>query len=303
MEASEKKRKRTVISERGFSGAIGGSLTRAMCQPFDVLKIRFQVQIEPISKANSSAVYRGIFQGLQHIVKSEGWTALWKGHVAAQALSATFGFVQFGLFEGITTYAFEKSPALNSVQSGVNFSAGFGSGCLATIISFPFDTIRTRLIVQGEPKIYKGVIDVVSKMWANEGALSLYHGLSPTLIQMGPYIGCQFAMYKFLVEIYDQAMEEKSAGLKSLTCGAVAGAFAKTLVYPLDLGKKRMQLQGFCDRHQYKGLFDCLATTVRNEGLAALLKGLSPSLLKAVFSSALQFYFYEITLEFLTRSR
>jgi hypothetical protein len=31
--------------------------------------------------------------------------------------------------------------------------------------------------------------------------------------------------------------------------------------------------------------------------------GLSPSLLKAVFSSALQFYFYEITLEFLTRSR
>lgn len=143
--------------------------------------------------------------------------------------------------------------------------------------------------------MYKGVIDVVSKMWAKEGALSLYHGLSPTLIQMGPYIGCQFAMYKFLVEMYDQAIEGKGAGLKSLTCGAVAGAFAKTLVYPLDLGKKRMQLQGFCNRHQYKGylvikisefvleifkfclsvyrLFDCLATTVRNEGLAALLKG------------------------------
>ena len=86
-------------------------------------------------------------------MKAEGWTALWKGHVAAQALSATFGFVQFGLFEGITAYAFEKYPALNSVQSGVNFSAGLGSGCIATIISFPFDTIRTRLIVQGEPKV------------------------------------------------------------------------------------------------------------------------------------------------------
>ena len=91
-------------------------------------------------------------------------------------------------------------------------------------------------------------------MWAKEGALSLYHGLSPTLIQIGPYTGCQFAMYKFLVELYDQAIEErKSAGLKSLACGAVAGALAKTIVYPLDLGKKRMQLTGFCNRHQYKG--------------------------------------------------
>ncbi|XP_057375395.1 mitochondrial thiamine pyrophosphate carrier-like [Daphnia carinata] len=302
MEDVVKKRTCTVLSERGLAGAVGGCATRFLCQPFDVLKIRFQVQIEPISKSSGSAVYRGIIQGLQHIVKGEGWTALWKGHVAAQALSATFGFVQFGLFEAITTYAFEQSPSLKSVQSGVNFSAGLGAGCLATIISFPFDTIRTRLIVQGEPKIYKGVMDVVSKMWAKEGALSLYHGLSPTLIQIGPYTGCQFAIYKFLIEMYEEAIDGKGAGLKSLTCGAVAGAVAKTLVYPLDLGKKRMQLQGFCNRHQYKGLLDCLATTVRNEGLAALLKGLSPSLLKAVFSSALQFYFYETTLEFLTRS-
>ena len=62
-------------------------------------------------------------------------------------------FVQFGLFEGITKFVFDKSPTLQSVQSGVNFSAGLGSGCVATVISFPFDTIRTRLIVQGEPKV------------------------------------------------------------------------------------------------------------------------------------------------------
>ena len=86
-------------------------------------------------------------------MEKEGWTALWKGHVAAQALSVTFGFVQFGLFEGITKFVFDKSPTLQSVQSGVNFSAGLGSGCVATVISFPFDTIRTRLIVQGEPKV------------------------------------------------------------------------------------------------------------------------------------------------------
>lgn len=90
-------------------------------------------------------------------------------------------------------------------------------------------------------------------MWANEGVLSWYHGLSPTLIQIGPYTGCQFAMYKFLVEKYNQTIEDTGAGIKSLACGAIAGAFAKTLVYPLDLGKKRMQLQGFCNKHKYNG--------------------------------------------------
>ena len=45
----------------------------------------------------------------------------------------------------------------------------------------------------------------------------------------------------------------KSLGVRSLLCGAVAGAAAKTLVYPLDLGKKRMQVHGFHHQHVYKG--------------------------------------------------
>lgn len=112
-----------------------------------------QVQIEPISKSSTKAVYRGIIQGLNHIVKHEGWTALWKGHIAAQALSISFGFIQFGLFEGITQYAFLNYTTLEQFRPGVNFTTGLCTGCLATIISFPFDTIRTRLIVQGEPKV------------------------------------------------------------------------------------------------------------------------------------------------------
>lgn len=94
-------------------------------------------------------------------------------------------------------------------------------------------------------------------MTAKEGALSLYHGLSPTLLQIGPYTGCQFAMYKFLVEVYDKHYhinDHRAVAIRSLTCGAIAGAVAKTLVYPLDLGKKRMQVKGFSQKHQYKGL-------------------------------------------------
>jgi solute carrier family 25 thiamine pyrophosphate transporter 19 len=97
------------------------------------------------------------------------------------------------------------------------------------------------------------MLDVATKMWVNEGPSSLYRGLIPTLIQIGPYAGSQFAFYKFLINVFDRNELGKSLGVRSLLCGAMAGAVAKTLVYPLDLGKKRMQVHGFHRQHIYNG--------------------------------------------------
>ena len=60
---------------------------------------------------------------------------------------------------------------------------------------------------------------------------------------------------RFLVDLYNANVQHEynNSGMRSLICGAVAGGVAKTLVYPLDLGKKRLQTQGFSDSHQYKG--------------------------------------------------
>jgi solute carrier family 25 (mitochondrial thiamine pyrophosphate transporter), member 19 len=64
------------------AGALAGSVARFVVGPLDVLKIRFQVQLEPI--ANSSATghrishvqvsskYTSIRQAVQTIVKEEG---------------------------------------------------------------------------------------------------------------------------------------------------------------------------------------------------------------------------------------
>jgi hypothetical protein len=58
-----------------------------------------------------------------------------------------------------------------------------------------------------------------------------------------------------------------------LFAGAIGGIVSKTAVYPLDLCKKRLQIQKFQQaRTTYgehfvcKGLFDCLAKTVAREG-------------------------------------
>lgn len=53
----------------------------------------------------------------------------------------------------------------------------------------------------------------------------------------------------------------------------MAGLISKALVYPLDLTKKRLQIQGFSEhRRSYgthfecNGALSCLRTTIRQEG-------------------------------------
>lgn len=38
---------------------------------------------------------------------------------------------------------------------GVDFVSGSVGGAVATITSFPFDVLRTRMIGQGEPKVHQ----------------------------------------------------------------------------------------------------------------------------------------------------
>lgn len=57
------------------AGAVSGAVARFVIGPLDVLKIRFQVQLEPIQIAGVQAVpskYTGILQACKLILKEEG---------------------------------------------------------------------------------------------------------------------------------------------------------------------------------------------------------------------------------------
>ena len=98
--------------------------------------------------------------------------------------------------------------------------------------------------------------------------------------------------------------------LNSTLSGSAAGLLAKTAIYPLDLSRKRLQIQGF--KHGRKGfgtffhctgLVDCLKLTLEVEGLKGLFKGLVPSQLKAAVTTALHFTVYEQSLVMITAMR
>ncbi len=54
------------------AGAIAGCVARFITGPLDVIKIRFQVQLEPISGSSQLSKYKGFGQALTTIAREEG---------------------------------------------------------------------------------------------------------------------------------------------------------------------------------------------------------------------------------------
>lgn len=142
--------------------------------------------------------------------------------------------------------------------------------------------------------------------------LGFYRGFLPTLIQIMPFSGAQFASYNLFKKWWHDHFGTDSVRLSlasdyhfsiqaSFVCGALSGMVAKFLVYPLDLVKKRLQIRGFEEARgltfgqtpYYEGFVHCVSHTIQNENLAAFYKGLVPSLAKATISTALHFWLYE----------
>ncbi len=218
-------------------------------------------------------------------------------------------------------------------------------------------------------QVYINLRHAVSTMCRTEGVLTFYRGLSPTLMAVFPYAGLQFFSYNVFKNLLAPPPKSGKSGgqwrsnprhllhhitptgevftvwslvppfqgnLRSLVCGSGAGLISKTITYPFDLFKKRLQVAGFeaarvhfgkvsssttclntfwrayfgsnvkilspascLSRVQvrtYRGLLDCMVQIAKEEGARGFFKGLSPSLVKAALSTGFTFFWYEFFL-------
>ncbi|KAI6174769.1 Mitochondrial thiamine pyrophosphate carrier [Aphelenchoides bicaudatus] len=287
--------------EYSEAGIISGLLTRAIIQPLDVLKIRFQLQEEPLEQSRGK--YHGFIQSIKLIVKEEGANAFWKGHMPAQGLSAVYGLVQFSSFEMLTK-KLSTIESLKSYRKLGDFFCGALAGCAAMTSAMPLDVIRTRLVAQGEPKLYRNTMHAARKIWKYEGVPGFFRGIVPSLSQVAPYTGLQFLLYNFFNKYWNKYVGFESAG--TLACGSAAGTIAKTILYPLDLVRHRLQVnalirRGFGRTTTNKGMINTLIKVVKNEGTLGLFKGLWPSMIKAGLNSGCSFLFYELCIDLLRK--
>jgi len=72
----------------------------------------------------------------------------------------------------------------------------------------------------------------------------------------------------------------KSFGVKLLS-GGLAGAVANTVCYPFDFARTRLASDVGKGKGQFKGITDCIVTTVRQQGITGLYTGWSVTVMGA----------------------
>lgn len=263
-------------------------MSRFCIAPLDVVKIRLQLQPHSLSDPLScdgikGPIYKGAFRTLAKIAREEGIRALWKGNIPAEAMYVAYGGIQFTAYRTFTqAQALLPQRPPPSVES---FISGAVAGAFATTATYPLDLLRTRFAAQGQERIYAGLWHSVRDIARQEGPKGFFRGLNAALGQIVPYMGLFFTSYEFLHQYIGGKTLPFGSG--DATAGVFASVFAKTAVFPLDLVRKRLQVQGptrtryiHTNIPEYRGVILGLAAIWKREGYRGWYRGLTVSLLK-----------------------
>ena len=167
------------------------------------------------------------------------------------------------------------------------------------------DLVRTRFaVLNSNDCIYKGFLQSVHIIYKSEGIRGFYRGLLPSLFTVMPSMGLLFQTHSYLLESF----ESLQLSSFKFTAGFLSGIFTKSLLYPFDTVRKRLQIQGphrnrflIENLPKYSSSFGVLSQMIAHEGVLSLYKGIFPSLLKTGFSSGITFflvdYFRQIVAE------
>jgi solute carrier family 25 phosphate transporter 23/24/25/41 len=255
------------------AGGIAGCASRTLTAPLEKLKIQAQVSGKSVN----------FFRSLKNIITaSGGLRTAWQGNMT--------NCLRVVPYSGMTCVFYSQSlrflPADDEmdIMEPVWRALGGGfAGSMATIMTYPLDVIRAKLTVAKPSTSISSkpsVLSIFRDLTKNEGIRGLYGGIGATLIAVAPFVGLQQASYDVLkMTTIDNGWASPSVGMFT-ACGVTSGIIAQTIVYPLDVIRRRIQVEGVQSTWARLYTFPALHRVVKKEGYRGLFAGLGPTFAK-----------------------
>ncbi|XP_041054535.1 mitochondrial uncoupling protein 2-like [Carcharodon carcharias] len=193
----------------------------------------------------------------------------------------------------------------------VKFIGAGTAACIADLFTFPLDTAKVRLQIQGEFKSaaevatikYKGVFGTMATMVKTEGPRSLYSGLVAGLQRQMSFASVRIGLYDSVKQFYTKGSEHVGVGSR-LLAGCTTGAMAVAFAQPTDVVKVRFQAQANMSspNRRYNGTIEAYKTIAKEEGIRGLWKGTMPNIARNAIVNCTELVTYDLIKDLLLKN-
>jgi len=169
-------------------------------------------------------------------------------------------------------------------QLGSDLLIGGTIGAISKTIMAPVERVKLLMqtqdsnpaVLSGQVQRYKGIGDCFRRVLAEQGLKAFWRGNLVNCLRYAPQQGSALAFNDLLNNMFPNYNPNtdfwKSFGVK-LGSGGLAGAIANTICYPFDFARTRLASDLAKGNPQFKGIWDCIYTTIRNQGITGLYTG------------------------------
>lgn len=255
------------IAQRMVSASCGSVLTSLLVTPLDVVRVRLQSQSSSVM--NTSAFATHTTRSLKNLPPNLGVTAccrevFWIGDNAQICML------------GPTTGAIGSASTPAAAECAVE---------------------------ETQRKTFTSTLDGLRKIARNEGPLTLWRGLSPTLMMGIPANVIYFAGYDWLR--YDDRSPIKrlfSENSAPLVAGSCARMVAASAINPIEMFKTRLQATPGHGAGHFKATLQSLHQMTQVKGYSSLWRGITLTMWRDVPFSGMYWWGYEEVKKYLIRA-
>jgi len=191
------------------TGAIARTSAGFVLMPITVIKVRYESNLY---------AYRSILGATKDILKTEGIRGFFSGFGATAVRDAPYAGLYVLFYEEfkkrmghiVQKVHIPGNPEIamkGSTSASINFGSGVVAAGLATAITNPFDSIKTR--IQLQPKQYRNMLQAGRKMVKEDGFKSLLDGLAIRMARKALSSALAWTMYEELIRRAELTWTEK----------------------------------------------------------------------------------------------
>jgi len=170
------------------------------------------------------------------------------------------------------------SPLATAPKQKLNAAENFMLAGIAAAVSktvaAPIERIKLLLQNQGDAKgiekPYKGMMDIIKRVPAEQGVMSFWRGNAANVIRYFPTQALNFAFKEEYKKMAKKVFAGKDFGnrlAQNVSAGGAAGATSLLVVYPLDFARTRLAMDvGTGGAREFNGTFDTIMKTAKTSG-------------------------------------